>query len=226
MPRGLAHVEAVQTPPIRTLGRLVPLSRAIYLADDCRSLDPRERPGVSSLPSTTMGGARPCATIIIRTVQVRPTRVILPASIEKAVCGLNSMPNGLGQGRPKPFRRSFCDTPDILKTKRPSTFRRFLVADRAKLVDTTESVFHLPKAMLGEPSQRVIPATALGKRVEFRLKRAVSVYHKELGDNLHRPELKDRRRQIQSNAVQSTSFGLKLSKLCRRSLGVANTPGV
>ncbi len=36
---------------------------------------------------------------------------------------------------------------------------------------------------------------------EFRVRRAVSVYHRELGDNLDRPEMKNRRRQIQSNAA-------------------------
>src|SRR5262249_55106400 len=35
---------------------------------------------------------------------------------------------------------------------------------------------------------------------EFRVRRAVSVYHKELGDKLDRPEMKTRRQQIQSNA--------------------------
>ena len=77
-----------------------------------------------------------------------------------------------------------------------------LVANKAKPVDTTESVFHVPAAMLGEPSQTAYEkGVRHAENTAFRVMRAVSVYHRELGDNLDRPEMKNRRQQIQNHAA-------------------------
>ncbi len=77
-----------------------------------------------------------------------------------------------------------------------------LVAKRGKLVDTTESVFHhVPAAMLCEPSQGAYEkGVRHADRTSSRVRRAVLVYHRALGDKLDRPELKNRRQQIQNKA--------------------------
>ena len=41
----------------------------------------------------------------------------------------------------------------------------------------------------------------LANVVEFQVRKSVSVYHRELGDNLDRPEMRNRRQQIQGNAT-------------------------
>jgi hypothetical protein len=99
-----------------------------------------------------------------------------------------------------------------------------LVANKAKPVDTTESVFHVRAAMLEEPSQRAYEmGVRHAKNTEFQVMRAVSVYHRELGDNLDRPEMKNRRQQIQSNAA--AQFWTDIESAVPRLLEVAAAPG-
>ncbi len=98
-----------------------------------------------------------------------------------------------------------------------------LVANKAKPVDTTESVFHVPAAMLSEPSQAAYEkGVRHAENTEFRVMRAVSVYHKELGDNLDRPEMKNRRQQIQSHAA--AQFWTDVESAVPRLLEVAAHP--
>lgn len=98
-----------------------------------------------------------------------------------------------------------------------------LVANKAKPVDTTESVFHIPAALLKEPSQMVYEKGVwLAERTAFQVTRAVSVYHRELGDNLDRPEMKNRPRQIQNNAA--AQFWTDIEGAVPRLLEVAGAP--
>jgi hypothetical protein len=97
------------------------------------------------------------------------------------------------------------------------------VSNQAKPVDTIESVFHVPAEMLTETSQKVYEkGVRLAETTEFRLKRAVSAYHKELGDNLDRPEMKNRRRQVQSNAA--VQFWTDIERAVPRLMEVAAAP--
>jgi len=60
-----------------------------------------------------------------------------------------------------------------------------LTADKAKLVDTAESVFHLPAEMLGSAGQRLYQeGVRHAERMALRLNRAVAAYHRELEDEL------------------------------------------
>jgi hypothetical protein len=54
------------------------------------------------------------------------------------------------------------------------------------------------------------------------MKRAVSAYHKELGDNLDRPEMKNRRQQVQSNAAGQ--FWTDIERAVPRLMEVAAAP--
>src|SRR5947199_7734554 len=52
-----------------------------------------------------------------------------------------------------------------------------VAAGNGKLVDTTESVFHIPPAMLHEMGQRVYEeGVKYSERFEYRLRRAISTY--------------------------------------------------
>ncbi len=98
-----------------------------------------------------------------------------------------------------------------------------LVANKAKPVDTTESVFYVPVAMLTAKSQMVYEGgVRLASSTEFRVMRAVSVYHKELGDNLDRPEMRNRRHQVQSSAA--AQYWTDIESVVPRLLDVAAAP--
>jgi CRISPR system Cascade subunit CasA len=196
MPRELHDVQAVRNSTRTYLGRLVPLTRAIWLADDCRSLILANGLEYASFAD---GWREPSATIVKRSVKGQPTNVVLPASVEKAVWrelhALTVRAVGLNPGGPAALQHLSNDESFDL-------WVGGLVANKAKLVDTVESVFHVPAAMLEEPSQKTYEeGVRLAEMSEFRLRRAVSVYHKDLGDNLDRPEMKNHRQQIQNAAA-------------------------
>jgi hypothetical protein len=98
-----------------------------------------------------------------------------------------------------------------------------LVAKQAKLVDTNESVFHVPTSMLNTISQITYEAgVQLANRAELRLRRAASAYHKAIGDDLNRPETKNRRQQIQS--VATTRFWTDAELAVPHLLAVSSAP--
>jgi CRISPR system Cascade subunit CasA len=99
-----------------------------------------------------------------------------------------------------------------------------LVAEgNGKLVDTIESVFHVPAAMLDEPSQHVYEAgVRWAETSAFRVARAVCTYHRELGDNLDRAELRDRRPHIQNKAT--AQFWTDIEQAVPQLLDVAVNP--
>lgn len=219
MPQSLGDAKAVRNANRSYLGRLVPLARAIWLADDGRYLILANGLEYASYAE---GWREPSATIITRNVQGRPTRVVLPASIEKAVWrelhALTVKAVGQNPGGPAVFQNI---------SEGEEAFDLWvggIVAAKAKLVDTTESVFHVPAAMLGKTSQMVYEqGVRHAETAEYQLRRAVSVYHKELGDNLDRPEMKNRRLQIQRSAA--TQFWTDIEQAVPRLLEVAAAPG-
>jgi CRISPR system Cascade subunit CasA len=198
MPQQFADAVAVRNANRTYLGRLVPLTRAIWLADDCSSLLLAN--GLDYGSFTEDGWREPCATIVTRTVKGQPKRVVLQASIEKAAW------RELHALTVKAISQNSNGGPAALQNiSDDEAFDLWvggLVANKAKPVDTTESVFHIPATMLKETSQMVYEEGVRWAEVtEFRVMRAVSVYHKELGDNLDRPEMRNRRQQIQGNAT-------------------------
>ena len=218
MPQRLADAEAVRNSSRTYLGRLVPLTRAIWLADDCRSLILANGLEYASYAD---GWREPSATVIVRTVKGQPTRVVLPASIDKATWrqlhALTVKAVGQKPGGPAALQNISLDEDAF------DLWAGGLVANKAKPVDTTESVFHVPAAMLTETSQMVYEAgVRLAETMAFGVMRAVSVYHKELGDNLDRPEMKTRRQQIQSNAA--AQFWTDIEGAVARLLEVAAAP--
>jgi CRISPR system Cascade subunit CasA len=198
MPKGLANAEAVRNANRTYLGRLLPLTRAIWLADDGRSLILAN--GIQYGSYEEDGWREPTATAVKREVKGQSMRVILRASTDKAVWrelhALTVKAVGDKPGGPPALQNVPEDEPFDL-------WVGALVASKAKLVDTTESVFYsLPGAMLTEPAQRVYEdGVKLADKGGYRLGRAVSVYRNELGDHLDRPDMRSRRQQIQSKAA-------------------------
>jgi CRISPR system Cascade subunit CasA len=153
------------------LGRLVPLSRAIWLAEDRRSLILAN--GLEYAPFED-GWREPSATIVTRNVKGQPTRSALKASLEKAAWrelhALTVKAVGQNPGGPAALQ-NVCDKEAF------DLWVGGLVANKAKPVDTTESVLHIPAAMLYEPSQIVYETGVReAETTAFRVMRAVSVY--------------------------------------------------
>ena len=219
MPMQPTDAGAVKNANRTYMGRLVPLARAIWLADDCRSLVLANGLGYGTYSEE--GWREPSATIVTRTVKGQPMRVVLSASVDKAtwrelhaltVKGISQNTNG----GPAVLQ-------NISDEEAFDLWVGALVANKAKPVDTIESVFHVPAAMFTEMGQTIYEkGVRQAETTEFRLKRAVSAYHKELGDNLDRPEMKNRRQQVQSSAA--AQFWNDIERAVPRLMEVATTP--
>ncbi len=198
MPMGLTDATAVRNATLTYLGRLVPLTRLIWLADDCGTLVLAN--GLEYTPYSDSGWREPTATIVTRKIKGQPTRMVLPTAVGRAVWReLNALTvinvSQNSNGGPAALQ-------NVSGEGAFDLWVGGLVANKAKPIDTCESVFHIPSEMLKEPSQaRYEKGVDLAEKTAFQLMRAVSAYHKELGDNLDRPEMKNRRQQIQSNAA-------------------------
>lgn len=216
-PQRLSQADAVRNARLTYLGRLAPLTRAISLAADCRSLILANGLEYPSYPEWR----EPSATI---KANRKGERAVLRASTEKAVwrelCALSVKSVGQSPGGPAALQNV---------AEGEEAFDLWvggLVPSRgkpAKPEDATESVFHIPAAMLAEPSQLVYEhGVRHAEEREFRLKRAVSQYHKVLGDNLDRPEMKNRRLQVQRAAT--SHFWSEVEQAVPQLLGIAASP--
>ena len=217
-PLSLDDDKAVQNATRTYLGRLVPLARAIWLSAEGRSLVLANGLEYASYKE---GWREPSATIITRTVKGQPRREVLRASTARAVWReLHALTvKGIGEkpGGPAALANLAGDEDDF------DLWVGGLVASRAKLVDTTESVFHLPAAILTETSQRVYEdGVRHAEAVDRRLMGAVSVYHQQLGDKIDRPEMKDRQRQIQRQTA--AQFWTDVEQVLPRLLEIAAAP--
>ena len=198
MPEGLDDRKAVQNANRTYLGRLLPLARLIWLASDGRTLILAN--GLKYGSYAESGWREPSATVVIRSVKGQAKQVVLPASLEMApwrtLPALIAKPAGRKPGGPLALENINFDEPAF------DLWVGGLVANKAKPVDSTESVHHIPVGMLHEASQKVYQrGVKLADNMEFRLMRAISDYYKELGVHLDRSEMKARRRQIRSNVA-------------------------
>lgn len=208
--------DAVHNATATYLGRLVPLARAVRLDENLRTMILANGLKFNEWREST-------ATVVVRTVKGQPGRTVLRASLDKAAWReLHSLTvkavSQTSNGGPLALQNLSGDQPFDL-------WVGGLVADQAKLLDTLESVFHVPAAMLTEPSQRAYEeGVAFSKAMEFRLRRAVSAYHKELGDDLDRAEVRDRRRQVQDKAM--TQYWTDAERYVNKLLAVAENPAL
>jgi CRISPR system Cascade subunit CasA len=230
MPQALNDREAVRNAARTYLGRLLPLTRAIRLGDDGESLVLG-----NGLPyeSFDAGGWRePTSTVVASTVKGESKRVLLRGSVERALWrelhALTVRAVGERPGGPAALQHLAGDQPFDL-------WVGSLVADQAKPVDTIESVFHVPGAMLDPDAQSGYEeGVRYSKRAEHRLHRAISTYRmamesaeKDLDGisrglgKLRRPE-QQRFRQLSANARQQ--FWTEVELAVPRLLEVAENP--
>lgn len=191
MPTAPANV-----PTTTYLGRLVPIARAIRLEDDGQGAILANAAKYAPYPEWR----EPSATIKVREKKGVVERYVLGASLDRApwreLAALAVRRTGRDtNGGPLALQNLPENQPFDL-------WVGGLVADKAKLLDTVEAVFHVPAGMLTEPGQRVYEdGVQLASDMEFRLRRAIGTYHKELGNNLDRAEMLDLRKRIQTKAT-------------------------
>jgi CRISPR system Cascade subunit CasA len=218
MPDGLHDSYALKNATCTYLGRLVPLARMIWLNDDCRSLILAN--GLE-YPSYEAGWRESSATIVVRSIKGSPKRIVLRASLEKATWReLNALTVkvvGHNPGGPAALQNipGGEDAFDL--------WVGGLVSDQSKIVDTTESVFHVPAAMLQEKGQQAYElGVKFAETAEARLRRAVSTYHKEVGDDLDRPGFKEHRNKVQGKSI--VRFWTDIEQAVSQLLEVAENP--
>jgi CRISPR system Cascade subunit CasA len=218
-PKGLDDSTAVQNATATYLGRLTPLSRAVRLNDDYSSMVWANGLKFAPYPEWR----EPTATVVVRKSKQGPERTLLRGSLEKApwrelhsltVRTISRESNG-----------------GLLALNNCTDDAAFdlwvggIVANQGKLLDTVESVFHIPAAMLKEPSQGAYEkGVAYAQNWEFRLCRAITSYHKAMGEDLGRPETRDRRVQIQKKAT--FQFWTDIERCVKHLLAVAENPTV
>ena len=124
------------------LGRLVPLTRAIWLANDRQSLTLAN--GLEYVPYPVW--REPSATIVTREVKGQPTRVVLAGSVERAAWRV------LHALTVKAVSQNSNGGPAVLQNvSDDEAFDLWvggLVANKAKPVDTIESVLHVPTSKM------------------------------------------------------------------------------
>lgn len=200
------------------LGRLVPLSRAIWLENDGHFM--LRANGLTYPPFPEW--REPTSTIVIRKVKDQSERAVLSASLDKALWrelhALVVKTTGKEPGGPLALQNTASDKPfDI--------WVGGLVADRGKPLDTVESVFHVPATMLVEIGQLTYEAGVRhAERMERRLRLAVSVYHKEVGNNLSRAEMREHRQRILSKAT--FQYWTDVDRHVNHLLAVAENPAL
>jgi len=218
-PAGPADAKAVANATATYLGRLVPLSRAVRFEEDGGAMILANGLRFPPYPEWR----EPTSTALVRTIRGHPERIVLRASLDRSPWReLHSLTvKTISQntnGGPLALQNLADDAPFDL-------WAGGLVADQAKPLDTVESVFHLPGAMLTDPGQQTYAAgVRYADDMEFRLRRAVSVYHKELGNNLDRTELREQRQRVRSKAT--FQFWTDVERHVSDLLAVAANPAV
>ena len=196
MPSSPADKPSIANATETYLGRLVSLSRAIHLDSDGRGLLLANAVDYPSWPEAREASA----TIVVRTIKGQPDRFVLGASLDKAPWReLHALTVKSA------FLKDAGGPPALNNLAGDQAFDLWvggLVADKAKVLDTLEGVYHVPAAMLASVGQqRYADGVQFAEKTAWALKRAVTVYHAEIGDKLDRPEARDRRNALQNKAT-------------------------
>lgn len=185
MPNGLDDAEALRNATRTYLGRLVPLTRAISFTKNGDSLILAN--GLEYAPYPAWREST--ATIVIRGKKNKPERKVLQASVDEApwreLHALTVKTTSQNtNGGPAALQNIFDEKPFDLWVG------GLVAAGNGKLVDSTESVFHIPSEMFTERRQQIYEqGVRLAEKTEFRLKQAVATFHCELGNDLDRAKL-------------------------------------
>jgi len=216
MPRGMKDRDAVENATSTYLGRLVPLSRCLRLADDGRSLILANGLGYGEWREAS-------ATIVTRGSGTKQERVFLRVSLSKAVWReLHAVTvlarDAQGNGGPLVLG-------NVKKSSDFDVWVGGVASKQAKILDTVESVLHVPSAMLDDVCQKTYgEGVRWAESISSRLGRAICTYRRELGDNLDRAESRNRRMTIQGMAADR--YWTEVEQSVPKLLEIASSPSV
>ena len=217
MPESAGDKSSVENATRTYSGRLVPLTRAIRFGADGKSL---MLANALDFPGYDEGFREATATIVTKSDGEK--RIPLGASLNRAPWR---------QIHALTVRRFAQDsTGGPLALDNLSGDEEFdlwvgaLIADKAKIIDTLESVFsHLPPKLLEETGQRIYEhGVKYSEDMARRLWSAVRYYHRKSGDNLDRPGAKARRDRLQSMA--SARFWTEAEQALPQLLALVRNP--
>lgn len=192
MPRGPSDKSAIQNATQTYVGRLVPLSRGILLSDDCRTL-------ILANGLTYEPWREPTATVVVKIKDNQETRDNLPVEIEKAVWRelhtlIVTAVDKNSNGGPLALR-------NIFDAAAFDLWAGGLAAKRAKLIDLSESVLHVPENMRHEAGKLLYErGVQLAERAAGRLVEAIKIYHQELRKDFDSSGARSLWKQIQRKA--------------------------
>jgi CRISPR system Cascade subunit CasA len=193
MPSGPADTAAVENATHSYMGRLVPLTRAVYLDESKHAMTLANGLEFPDWREAT-------ATIVVRHRNGQPVRVALSASLDRAPWReLHALTvKRVGQDT----NGGVVALQNLTGDQSFDLWVGGLVADKAKPLDTVEAVFHVPAGMLTEPWQHVYEqGVDYAEKTSWRLGMAAVTYFKELGDDIGRPDARKRRQQIQHRSA-------------------------
>lgn len=196
MPSSPDDGDAIANATTTYIGRLVPLTRAVRLCEGGQSQLLANALDYPSWPEFREGSA----SVRVRVVKGQPERFVVAASLEKAPWReLNAITiktvSATDNGGPLALN-------NLSGAVAFDLWVGALVADKAKVLDTVEAVYHIPGVMLQTAGQQCYEnGIKLAENEAWKLGRAVSAYHAELGDSLDRPEARARRDQLRAKAA-------------------------
>ena len=195
-PKAFNDSASIKNATTTYVGRLVPVSRAIRLGDDGRTAILANAWTYPPFPEWR----EPSATVIVRKKGGNEERVLLRASIEKAVWReLHALTvkviDARSNGGPLCLSNHDNRAADLWTGG-------FVANSNAKPLDVVESVFHVPAAMFSRTAQDIYESgVKCAQRHADALQRAVAVFHKNIGDALDRKETRDRAMAIKGQAL-------------------------
>jgi CRISPR system Cascade subunit CasA len=161
------------------VGRLVPLSRTVWLGEASEMVLGNGL-GYEGFP----GWRETAATVLLRTRAGQEERHTLSLSVAKALWREVPALSVLDRAGREPLGGPLA-LGNLDGVARCDVWIGGLVADKAKLVDTVEALFHLPAGMFADAGQkRYQEGVQQAERHAGRLGRALSAYHRELKDEL------------------------------------------
>lgn len=195
MPDGPGARESIANATSTYLGRLVPVSRAVRLSPDGRSMVM----GTAVLYDSQWREV--AATVVVRDRNGNPERTVLSASLARSIWREIHSVSVLASGA-----NHILGGPLALTTLGEGTgtdvWCGALVANKAKLLDAVESVLHIPAVMFADAGQRLYQQGV--QQAEFwgrRINRAVAACHRELHDELDKAEFRKRGNLVKQKAT-------------------------
>lgn len=197
MPSGPKDTASAKNATQSYLGRLVPLSRLVYLADNGTVIwgqglrfDPEWR--------------EPAATVVIRKDKKgAPVRAVLSASLDKSLWrelpAISAAVSFAGDSASGPLALAALD-----RGHEPCDLwaGALVASSNAKLLDTVEAVYHLPAGMFVEHEQRLYQdGVRYAESRALALGKAVATYRRELNDELEGAKFRERGLEVKRKAA-------------------------